>query len=104
MYQGGQNSLNGNLGPPITNGVRPSYSGSSYALPVSNTGYSLPGVPPQHTPQNMMQTHSQARPVPPSMNGPVPSQQQVNPGYLNYSSTQSSLLPPVPGGNLPQQV
>ena len=98
--------MNGNSGPPMTNGVRPplAYSGSNYPPPVSNMGYSVPGVPPQHTPQNIMQPHLQAGLAPPPVGGSTPSQQQYNPGYLDYSSTHSPLPPPVSGMNLPQQV
>lgn len=97
--------MNGNLGPSMTNGVRPplGYPGLNYSTPVPNLGYSLPGAPPQHTPQNSMQPHILGGSVPPVSGLPL-SQQQYNPGYLDYSSSHSSLPPSVSGMHQPQQV
>lgn len=100
--------MNGNLGPPMTNGVRPplAYSGLNYSTPVPNTGYSLPGVPPQHTPVNAIHSQLPTGVAPPPVSGPPTSQQQYNPGYMDYSpSQQHGQMPPsVSGIRHPQQV
>lgn len=104
VYQGPQPNMNGNLGPPIVNGVRPplSYSGPNYSTPAPNMAYSSPGVPNQQTQQNFMPLQPPA--VATSMpGGAPPPQQSYNSGYQNYPPAQAQ-MPPATGMQHPQQV
>ncbi|KAI9561908.1 hypothetical protein GHT06_012870 [Daphnia sinensis] len=100
-YQSGQPNINGNLGPPLANGVRTptAYSSVNYAAPASSSmGYSSPVGPPQYASQNFMppQLHSGSGPPMGRPAGPPVPQQQYNTGYPSYSSA-SGQLPPTSG-------
>lgn len=107
-YQSGQPNINGNLGPPLANGVRTptAYSGVNYATPAtSSMGYSSPGVPPQYASQNFMppQLHYGSGPPMGRPAGPPVPQQQYSTGYPSYSSA-SGQLPPISGIHTQQVV